>query len=261
MFVENIAELEVALKRLRPQIVMLQETWLDASTESPRIEGYRIISRRDRSASPNRGGILTLVRNDSNALAHKDNCESEERSWHFLNLDAEVILLGNWYRPGAAMHDEFQNLQEEVGNAAAHVTGIILAGDLNILHRRWLLQFSNGHTPVGVDMTMACDKFGLLQMVKEPTRGEYLLDLFISDMSCTVGTESSIADHEASLGSVPFVNPITLSIIREVWMLQNAKWPELEKELQEVNWQSLNRGTAEDALHYFMEILLICLHK
>ena len=40
-----------------------------------------------------------------------------------------------------------------------------------------------------------------------------------------------------------------------------AKWSELEKELQEVNWQSLDRGTAEDALHYFMEILLICLHK
>ena len=91
---KNKTELEAQLAKLKPQIVMLQETWLDASVEDVRIHGYRIISRRDRSETENRGGILTLVRDDFNGLAFISKCESEERAWHFLSMDSEVIFVG-----------------------------------------------------------------------------------------------------------------------------------------------------------------------
>ena len=45
-------------------IVLLQETWLDASVESFSLPGYVELSRRDRSAEDNRGGIITLCRKD-----------------------------------------------------------------------------------------------------------------------------------------------------------------------------------------------------
>ena len=45
----NLAELECHLHQLQPHIVFIQETWLDASTESVSITNYTIISRRDRS--------------------------------------------------------------------------------------------------------------------------------------------------------------------------------------------------------------------
>ena len=89
------AELEYHLSQICPHIVLLQETWLDASTEDFCIEGYVIISRRDRHSDANRGGIITLCRQGFNHLVFIKNSKNEERSWHFLNLDPEVILLGN----------------------------------------------------------------------------------------------------------------------------------------------------------------------
>ena len=101
----HVAELEFHLSRLQSQIVLLQETWLDASVESPSISDYITISRQDRAITANRGGVLTLARRDFNKLAHIENSVSDERSWHFLSLDPEIILVRNWYRPGATVHD------------------------------------------------------------------------------------------------------------------------------------------------------------
>ncbi len=68
---------------------------MDASVESPSISNYIVISRRDRSDTPNRGGVLMLARQDFNKLAHIENSPSDERSWHYLILDPEIILVGN----------------------------------------------------------------------------------------------------------------------------------------------------------------------
>ena len=108
---------------------MLQETWLDASVEHVNIPGYKIISRRDRHENENRGGILTLAREDFNGLSHISNCSEEERSWHFMNLGAETILVGNWYRPGASEHDGFEKLQSELGAFSSQASGIIISRD------------------------------------------------------------------------------------------------------------------------------------
>ena len=43
----HLTELQFHLKRKMPHIVLIQETWLDQSHESVRIEGYAIDSRRD----------------------------------------------------------------------------------------------------------------------------------------------------------------------------------------------------------------------
>ena len=94
-------ELEFHFFQLQPHLVLLQETWLDASVEHIAIKGYNVVSRRDRSEDANRGGILTLARSDFNQIAHIANSETDERSWHYLNLEPETILIGNWYRPGA----------------------------------------------------------------------------------------------------------------------------------------------------------------
>ena len=91
----HLVELEYHLDMHKPHIVLLQETWLDASTESATIANYIVISRRARSERANRSGILTLARSDFNRLAHIGNSSSEERSWHFLHMDSEILLLGN----------------------------------------------------------------------------------------------------------------------------------------------------------------------
>ena len=56
----HLTELEFHLLQLRPHIVFLQETWLDASVESVTIVNYRIVSRKDRKDTTNRGGHIIL---------------------------------------------------------------------------------------------------------------------------------------------------------------------------------------------------------
>ena len=76
----NLTELEFHLASLQTHIVLLQETWLDASVESVSFVGYMVVSRRDRSAGTNRGGVLTLARHDFNRLVHIENSAYDERS-------------------------------------------------------------------------------------------------------------------------------------------------------------------------------------
>ena len=142
-------ELEAFLKLHQPHVVLIQETWLNESYESISVSGYRIVSRRDRKTSDNSyfatrcGGILTLQRDDFNCLVHIKNCEDEERSYHFLRLGMETILVANWYRPGAIVHDGFAQLHDEVRDHYQDISGIVIAGDLNVHHRK-RLGFANG---------------------------------------------------------------------------------------------------------------------
>ena len=45
------------------------------------------------------------------------------------------------------------------------------------------------------------------------------------------------------------------------WKLDEANWDDLEKQLQNIDWQVLSQGTAQDALTYFLEMLGLCLQK
>ena len=62
------------------QIVLAQETWLDASIPNPHIPNFNIISRRDRSERPNRGGDITLARCEINNMVFLKHSDETERS-------------------------------------------------------------------------------------------------------------------------------------------------------------------------------------
>ena len=133
-----------------PHILLIQETWLNASTEFVHIPGYVLVSRRDRNEGRG-GGIAAYQREDFNGLVHISNCDYEERSWHFLRLEMETILVANWYRPPASDHDKFERLYAEVAKYYQEVTGVFISGNLNIHHSKWL-RFSNGNIGIGQDL-------------------------------------------------------------------------------------------------------------
>ena len=54
-----------------------------------------MISRRDRHEKANRDNVLSLPRADFGNLVCFENSVDDERSWHFLYLDPEVMLIGN----------------------------------------------------------------------------------------------------------------------------------------------------------------------
>ena len=109
-------EVEAFLKLHQSHVILIQETWLNESYESMSVSGYIVVSRRGRKASDNRGTILSLQREDFNRLVHIENCEEEERSNHFLRVGMETILVANWHRPGATVHDGLTKLYDEIRN-------------------------------------------------------------------------------------------------------------------------------------------------
>ena len=257
----KLAELIYHLKVHRPHVVLIQETWLDPTTKDVQIAGYVEVSRRDRHAGANRGGVLILKRDDFNGLVHIRNCEDEERSLYFLRLGVDTILVANWYRPGATTHTTFANLYTEMNEFFHDVSGIVIAGDLNIHHKKWL-RFSNANTEVGADLKTFCDFHGLRQIVKEPIRGDYLLDLACPDIQkCTATVTPYITDHKGLLQKLPIPEVLEKTVSREVWILSKADWTPLRDDLKNFDRSPLSRGSAEDSLTFFLEILWLHLIK
>ena len=157
------------------------------------------------------------------------------------------ILNTNWYRPGASEFDGFSNLYSELAEYFPQVSGVGIIGDLNIHHKRWL-RFSNDNSRVGAEMKVLCDFHGLSQIVREPTRKEYLLDLAITDI---VGAKAEpiayIADHKSIQMKLPIPEIKEIFVERKVWDLKAADWKKLKEELKDVDWAFLERHTGEDA--------------
>ena len=106
------------------------------------------------------------------------------------------------------------------------------------------------------------DFHGMMQLVREPTRGDYLLDLACTDIhNSTASIHPVIADHKAVLIKLPLPVMLGQTERREVWILKQAKWTVLKKDLQEYDWHQLYKGTAEEALHVFLEVLWLHLVK
>ena len=70
-----------------------------------------------------------------------------------------------------------------------------------------------------------CLRNGLRQLVRVPTRGEYLLDLAITDIeSASVYVASKIADRAIVIARLNLTLPQTAAHKRKVWSYMKADW-------------------------------------
>ena len=73
------------------------------------------------------------------------------------------------------------SLREEWSELSGGAVGTIIAGDMNAHHKKWL-RWSARNSAEGEALRNFCADMGMQQIVRGPTRGEYLLDCVISDM-------------------------------------------------------------------------------
>ena len=88
------------------------------------------------------------ARSDLNNDVHVSNPVDAERSWHYLHTDRGSVLVGNMYRPPDASDIVIESLRSEIAAFDGKVVGVLLFGDFNVHHRKWL-RFSSGNTAVG----------------------------------------------------------------------------------------------------------------
>ncbi len=233
------AELEARLSNANVDIIMLQETWLADDVEEVRLDGFYLVGRLDRSSGPKigYGGVAVYAKNSLTNIALLAYSEGAERMWCILHTNVGAFLLGNWYRAPDAGDDSICSLPTELASLRDDVVGVILAGDVNIHHRK-LLRHSRENSAIGERLWNISKEESLKQLVSDPTRGDYLLDIVLADVGdlLKVTVLPSLADHRVvSMDIYVFVTRSEESS-REVWDFKNANWDGLRHALKNRRW-------------------------
>ena len=152
-----------------------------------------------------------------------------ERLWLQLHTDTGPYLLCAWYRPPAQGEVEsIASFGTELNELRSHVLGTIILGDLNLHSQRWLWH-SAGSSVEGETMRDLCSKRGLRQIVRGPTRGDYILDVSITDIeSANASVSAKIADHSIVTARLNLTLPQTAPHSRKVWSYAKAEWGRIE---------------------------------
>ena len=105
--------------------------------------------------------------------------------------------MGCWYRPPAPGEvDSIRSSKEEAQWHAVNAVGCVPLGDFNVHHRK-CLKYSNRNSLEGQELCAVCKELGMTQLVHEPTRGNHLLDLVLSNFSgVKTGVLPMITDHK-----------------------------------------------------------------
>ena len=140
---------------------------------------FSVIDRRNRCHKPDRGGVISFVRDDVSNVVHHSSSPSPERMWHIIQRYTGSIALCNWYFSPSSDNGEISSLRAEIETIQTLSDFILIGGDLNTHQRSWL-RYSSSDTPRGHALKETCQDFGLRQFIDQPTRGDYLLDLVLA---------------------------------------------------------------------------------
>ena len=232
-------------------VIMCQESWLDASTPNCLIPGFMQLSRRDRSEKANRGGVIVYVRSDVNNAVALFDAPHAERSWHLIQRDSGSIAICNWYLPPNAPMSELESIDAEICRVQELADVVIVSGDLNIHHKSWL-KYSREDTPKGRRLKEILDCHGIKQMVRNPTRGNYLLDLICSshsDLKVHVGPQ--IADHATVIATLPDSLETRHFAPRRIWHFKDANWEAMKDAILKFDCSRLLEGSVDVSLDVF----------
>ena len=245
-----------------PDLVALTETLLDKSVKHIDLYGYALVSRRDRDDGRQGGGIALYCRPSlQNSITHLSDSKTCERSWHMLHTNQGPVLVGVWYRPpcyGEVL--SIRSLETEWKDASSSAVGSVILGDMNVHNKLWL-QHSASNSPEGRELFNVCCRLGLQEKVRKPTRGNYLLDLLLTDIptgvSCSVLPR--ISDHNSVLSKFALRVDQLASKTQRTWLFDKADWHGLLAELDATDWKHFFGNLAvELAVEKFTCYVLEC---
>jgi hypothetical protein len=181
----------------------------------------------------------------ASAVTLVEKAVSSERLWLVIHADTGPYLLCVWYRPPQAGETEtITSLEAEWVCHNVGVLGTIIVGDLNVHHIKWL-GHSSRNSIEGEALRKFCDSSGLRQIVRGPTRGEYLLDLVITDLDeVKYKLLHKFADHKALWITLRLPVPKTASFERTVWHFRDADWEGMQAVLAHTDWSWISNVDA-----------------
>ena len=225
-----------------PEFVAITETHVCTFVEELNLTNYRAVSRRDRADQSGWGGIALYARHDVHMnVVHMKDSESLELSWYTLHSDIGPLLIGVWYRPPRRGDKSAIQIFDKELEEYQDFAGRIIVGDMNVHNERWL-KFSKGESPEGLELESVCAAHGLKQHVKSATRGEYLLDLVLSDLGqqirCSVHPGVLESDHRCVIANIDISIAVSVPCSRTCFDFGKAQWAELRKAFRNIDWRT-----------------------
>ena len=251
----NIGELSNLCHELKPSIVVVMETFLDATVkdgaDSITIPGYSLSCRRDRPKENSKGGIAIYCL-EGVAIFHDSALDplDLEMMWFSVTLKSQKVLVAAVYRPPSANSDIINYLNSTTLSKLSEFSAqsVVLLGDFNVHHEEWL----NSRTTdaAGRRTLEMCNALGLTQLVKEPTREDQILDLVMTDLDaiCTTYARLGTSDHHPVFVklNVPLYRDKPYK--RKVWQYEKADYWGMRGFLASADWsRAFKSEDPEDA--------------
>jgi hypothetical protein len=201
----KVADLAVCLDINNPDIIIGTETWLRPAVKSEELlpsDKYTIV-RKDRKDSY--GGVLIAYKNDLIGVHRLDLDTNCEIVWIQIKLvGCKSLTIGAFYRTPDEKDPKYM---DELRNSLNKIKGnqndnIWIGGDFNFGDILWDTQTIRPGSNVKkfcqqmIDLT---NDFNFEQLVKEPTREDNILDIFLTNNPTLVVKSSVIpglSDHD-----------------------------------------------------------------
>ena len=94
------------------------------------------------------------------------------------------------------------------------------------------------------------------QLVKQPTRGDYLLDLVISDLEGLIEVMPQISHHNMVLASFDIGFPESSVVRRSIFEYSKANWDAFQDEIKDFDWSPMGHLDVDEEEKYFETSLL-----
>ena len=187
--VNKKAEFHALLHLHNPDIVIGTESWLTpnhyGSEFFPKSLGYTPF-REDRGADTVGGSVFILVKDTIIAIEQKQLKTDCEIIWVKLDCCRQPFYIAAYYRPWESDARSLEELKRSLEMVSKRKGSIWILGEFNFLKFSW----DSDHVPtirpgcsyptIYKDFISCLDDFGLVQMVSKPTRGDNVLDLFLT---------------------------------------------------------------------------------
>ena len=94
-----------------------------------------------------------------------------------------------------------------------------------------------------------CSELTLLQVVREPTRGNNLLDLVLTDVpGIHTSVEPAIADHRVVMASLDLKAPVGAEGARQVWDFNRAVWCKMREIITDQDWSFVDSASPTESV-------------
>ena len=255
----------------------LKSQILDAEVHIP---GFQLF-RSDRNYHINKGGVITFVKEEYacgvEVLASGCNDTAE---WNCLFLPVIRAVVVNVYRPPSCPEHKFKEMLAEISAAIGKISSpmptIIICGDFNLPIINWETGTIAGGTTDAQKQAEALHEFMnthcLQQIIREPTRMQNILDLFLTnspEMVLKITASNTVISDHRLITVDTFINKISTQETRSERLEGFASlnfhhkridWEELDKELININWreQLINKPVDEILTYINEKLLCVC---